>query len=239
MPAVPTWEIETDLAARLGSGRVVIGVDEVGKGSWAGPLAVGVVVADAVLTTAPADSQVMIRDSKTLSERRRESSHAWITEHCRWAVGYAGHDECDDLGMNAAQRLATGRALDALTRAHGVVVDAAVVDGRWDFVSPHVPLVETRVKADQVSITVAAASIVAKVSRDRLMRRLAESYPWWALDSNKGYPCAVHRAALRGYGPSAIHRRSWAFMDTQPWTGMTRRDGEIRTLDPLLPKQVR
>ena len=123
------------------------------------------------------------------------------------------------MGMSAAQRLAAQRALGAL----GVVPDAAVVDGRWDFVSPNVAHVERRVKADANCFSVAAASILAKVVRDREMRGAAEHYPPWSFDTNKGYPCPVHKAALQAYGPSVIHRRTWVFMDHYvPWSGIRR-----------------
>ena len=80
-----------------------------------------------------------------------------------------------------------------------------------------------RVKADRDCLSVAAASILAKVVRDREMRVLAESYPNWSFDTNKGYPCPVHKFALQGYGPSAIHRRTWVFMDNfVPWPGCPR-----------------
>ena len=88
-----------------------------------------------------------------------------------------------------------------------------MVDGRWNFVGPVVPHVDRRVKADAFCLSVAAASILAKVTRDRFMREQAEHYPHWSFDTNKGYPCPVHKAALQGYGPSAIHRRTWVFMD--------------------------
>jgi ribonuclease HII len=119
--------------------------------------------------------------------------------------------------MADAQRLAAHRAIAAL----GVTPDAAVVDGKWDFVSPHVGHVVRRVKADAKCLSVAAASILAKVTRDRVMRDLAESYPHWHFDTNKGYPCPLHKTALQGHGPSAIHRRTWVFMDNYvPWPGM-------------------
>ena len=99
----------------------------------------------------------------------------------------------------------------------------AVVDGKWNFVAPHVPNVEMRVKADLHCLSVAAASILAKVTRDRIMREESANYPHWSFDTNKGYPCPVHKTALQGYGPSAIHRRSWVFMDNYvPWTGTPR-----------------
>ena len=90
-----------------------------------------------------------------------------------------------------------------------------------------------RVRADRHCLSVAAASILAKVVRDREMRALSDHYPNWSFDSNKGYPCPDHKAALQGYGPSAIHRRTWIFMDHYvPWPGVTRISA--RTTDPVL-----
>ena len=98
-----------------------------------------------------------------------------------------------------------------------------MVDGKWNFVAPHVSHVEMRVKADRTCLSVAAASVLAKVTRDRIMREEARHYPQWSFDTNKGYPCHLHRAALQGYGPSAIHRRSWVFMDHYvPYPGSPR-----------------
>ena len=205
-----------ELALRTLGHRVIVGVDEVGKGSWAGPLAVGMAVL-------PADGDLPgVRDSKSITEKRREAIFDDVAAWCsHWSVGFASHRECDELGMAAAQRLATGRALDGL----GVRPDAALVDGNWDFVSPLVGAVEMIVKGDTSCLSIAAASILAKVTRDREMRRLATDYPYWNLDSNKGYPCQWHRIALQGYGPSAIHRRSWSFMDSLvPWDGVPRFD---------------
>jgi ribonuclease HII len=154
-----------------------------------------------------------------ISEVQRERMFEALGEWCAaWSVGASTAHECDELGMAAAQRLATERALNGL----GISVDAAISDGKWDFISPLVPHVEMRVKADQHSLSVAAASILAKVTRDRAMRELATELPHWAFDTNKGYPCVRHRAGLAGYGPSSIHRRSWVFMDTQPWPGVRR-----------------
>lgn len=206
----PTRAIERELWA-LGH-DMVVGIDEVGRGAWAGPLMVGAAVL-------PRDTRVLgVRDSKMLSEVERERLFARVASWCvTWAVGGASQDECDELGMAAAQKLATRRALDALS----VRPDAAVVDGKWDFVGDAVAHVEMRVKADAFCLPVAAASILAKVTRDRIMREHAESYPHWHFDTNKGYPCPLHRTALQGYGPSAIHRRTWVFMDNYvPWPGM-------------------
>jgi ribonuclease HII len=208
----PTRAIEKELWD-LGF-PVVVGIDEVGRGAWAGPLTVGAAVV-------PRDKRVNgIRDSKMLTERDREKLYAKVAGWCEtWGVGHASQAECDALGMAAAQRLATRRALDQLA----VAPDAAIVDGSWDFVSPHVGYVQRVIKADARCLAVAAASILAKVTRDRLMRDAAEHYPAWNFESNKGYPCDTHLAALQGWGPSAIHRRSWVFMDNYvPWSGIQR-----------------
>ena len=98
--------------------------------------------------------------------------------------------------------------------------DVAVIDGTWDFVGDAAPRRERVVKADATCLPVAAASILAKVTRDRFMREQSEHYPAWSFDTNKGYPCPVHKAALQAWGPSVIHRRTWVFMDHLCWEGM-------------------
>ena len=212
----PNRRVETELRER--GYQVVVGIDEVGRGAWAGPLVIGAAVL-------PVDRRVNgVRDSKVLTELARERMFDRVAGWCEaWAVGAASHTECDELGMAEAQRLATRRALAALA-AQGVVPDAAIVDGKWNFVGNGVAHVEMRVKADRDCLPVAAASILAKVVRDREMREHAVHYPAWSFDTNKGYPCPLHKAALQGYGPSAIHRRSWVFMDHYvPWPGVPRR----------------
>ena len=208
----PTRDVEKELWER--GHEVVVGIDEVGRGAWAGPLVVGA----AVLPRSPRVNGV--RDSKLLTEVERERLFDRLDRWCEaWAVGAVSHEECDRLGMSAAQKLAARRAIDGL----GLRPDAAVTDGRWDFVSPAVPVVELRVKADLRCLSVATASILAKVVRDREMREHAEHYPQWAFESNKGYPCPAHKAALKAWGPSAIHRRTWVFMDHYvPWSGCPR-----------------
>jgi ribonuclease HII len=208
----PTRKIEQELWAE--GFATVVGIDEVGRGAWAGPLMVGAAIL-------PRSTRVQgVRDSKLLSERERERLFSRIADWCvDWSVGAVSQDECDELGMAEAQRVACRRAIDGLA----VAPDVAVSDGTWDFVTPCVKRVEMRVKADRHCLSVAAASILAKVVRDREMRAHAESYPAWSFDTNKGYPCPVHKSALQGYGPSAIHRRTWVFMDNYvPWTGCPR-----------------
>jgi ribonuclease HII len=208
----PTRSIEKEL--RAAGHEVIVGIDEVGRGAWAGPLMVGAAVL-------PVSRRVNgVRDSKLLTELNRERIFDKVAGWCdTWAVGAASQEECDELGMADAQRLAARRAIEALD----VRPDAAVVDGKWDFVGDLVGYVERRVKADRLCLSVAAASILAKVVRDRQMREFAEHFPQWSFDTNKGYPCHLHRAALLAYGPSAIHRRTWVFMDHYvPWPGVPR-----------------
>jgi ribonuclease HII len=99
-----------------------------------------------------------------------------------------------------------------------------LVDGNWDFVDGHDAT--TIVKGDAVSLSIAAASIVAKVTRDRIMADWHDHYPAYSFVTNKGYPCPRHKAALAAVGPSSVHRRRWAFMDDLRWTGVPRLEGD-------------
>jgi ribonuclease HII len=166
----------------------------------------------------PRDRRVYkVRDSKLLTGPERESLFDRIARWCvARAVGHAAPAECDALGMAAAQRLAAERALSGL----GTEPGAVVVDGSWDFVGH--PRTIAIVGADRTCLSVAAASILAKVTRDRIMRSAAVDYPHWWFEDNKGYPGPRHRAALQWFGPSAIHRRSWVFMEGLVWTGVPR-----------------
>ncbi len=191
--------------------EVVVGVDEVGRGAWAGPLSVGAAVV-------PRDSRVYkIRDSKMLTETEREALFDRVSNWCvAWAVGHASHEECDELGMSAAQRLAARRAIDGL----GLRPDRVLIDGNWDFVGGG--RTSMIVKGDATTVSISAASVLAKVTRDRIMRSEAANYPAFNFEGNKGYPCPVHKAALQAWGPTTLHRRSWAFMDGLIWPGIRR-----------------
>lgn len=191
--------------------EMVVGMDEVGRGAWAGPLTVGAAIV-------PQDRRVYkIRDSKLLRPAEREALFDRIAGWCvAWSVGHAGAGECDLLGMSEAQRLAARRALDGL----GVPAEAVLLDGKWDFVGH--PRTRRLVGGDRTSLSIAAASILAKVTRDRIMMHESHRYPAYNFEGNKGYPCPVHRAALHAVGPSVIHRRSWVFMDGLVWKGVPR-----------------
>lgn len=208
-----------------GGADYVVGIDEVGRGAWAGPLTIGAVVV-------PKDRRIYkLRDSKQLTEREREAMFDRIYD---WAiaaaVGHVSHAECDELGMSRAQKLAAKRALAALScEGRPVEVDGVLLDGRWDFVGH--PNTQMLVKGDQKCVSIAAASIIAKVTRDRMMRADSGCYPGFNFDANKGYPCAKHRMALQGYGPTAIHRRSWSYMDKLVFNGVER-------VTPLAEREV-
>lgn len=205
----PSLSVERELWSA--GDTVVVGVDEVGRGAWAGPLVVGAAVA-------PRDRRPYgIRDSKLLTEAERERSFDRIASWCEaWSIGVVTHEECDALGMSAALRLAARRALDDL----GPTPDRVLLDGSWDFIGDG--RTRTIVKGDATCVSIAAASILAKVSRDRMMRAEAEHFPGFEFHANKGYPCPRHRMALAAHGPTTIHRRSWSFMDSSPWSGVPR-----------------
>lgn len=201
----PTLTVERELWAE--GAEVVVGLDEVGRGAWAGPLSIGAAVL-------PPDRRVYkVRDSKVLTAEEREAMYDRIAAWCvAWSVGHVSHTECDELGMSDAQRLAARRAIAGL----GIVPDQVLVDGAWDFVGTG--NVRRIVKGDATCLSIASASILAKVTRDRMMREAAVNYPGYDFERNKGYPCPRHKAALRGLGPTAIHRRRWVFMDHMPWS---------------------
>jgi ribonuclease HII len=199
----------------------VAGLDEVGRGAWAGPLTVGVAVVRprVQLRSMPP----WLRDSKMLSEARREEIFDAVGAWCQaWSVGHASPAECDAWGMTEALRVAARRALAGL----GEDPRAVLVDGPVDLLrhpdDPFGGAVRPIVDGDAKCASVAAASVLAKVVRDRLMRQEADHFPAFAFERNKGYPSPVHQTALRGYGPTAIHRRSWAFVQDLPWCGHAR-----------------
>lgn len=207
--------------------RVVVGMDEVGRGALAGPVSVGAVAVDLRTRACPAG----VADSKLLTPLARERL---LPALGRWgvarAVGHAGADEIDAFGIIAALRLAGNRALAALG-ALGVVPDVVLLDGSHDWLSlppqgeldldgtvPEPaplsdavapPAVRMRIKADRTCASVAAASVLAKCERDALMVGLAAEHPAYGWAENKGYGAPEHLAALRELGPSPVHRCSW------------------------------
>jgi ribonuclease HII len=200
----PTLEYEKSLWAE--GKEIIVGIDEVGKGAWAGPLTVGAAIV-------PKDKRLYrIRDSKLLNEEEREFLFGPTSEWCvAWGIGQASNDECDNYGMSTAQKIAARRAIEKLP----IKPDHALIDGNWDFVGGLIGKnnVTKIVKGDAKCLSIATASILAKVTRDRIMREQGKKHSLYSFASNKGYPCPKHKKALEAQGPCELHRKSWAFMD--------------------------
>lgn len=189
-----------------GGAKFVLGIDEVGRGAIAGPVAVGVAVIDITQLTEPWPSK--LRDSKLISEKVREElfepTGSWVSQ---WAVGMASAKEIDQNGIVWCLEAAAKRAIDQLNINFEDV--HAILDGshNWLARAPFKVMVQT--KADRDCASVAAASVLAKVTRDRLMIELAKSVAGYGLEGHKGYASAGHIAAIRELGPSQEHRLTW------------------------------
>ncbi len=177
----------------------VCGVDEAGRGPWAGPVSAGAVILD------PARIPPGLNDSKKLTARAREGLEIEIKASAiAWGVGFASVDEISALNILHAAGLAMRRAVEGL----GVSPAFALVDGNYPFKLP-CP-VKTVVGGDGKSLSIAAASILAKVARDRLMIEMDARYPGYGFAGHKGYGAPAHISALARLGPCAIHRTTWA-----------------------------
>jgi len=193
----PDLSLETLLAARLGG--PVCGVDEAGRGPWAGPVSAGAVILD------PAHVPPGLNDSKALSEKRRDALAPQIrSQALAWGVGFASVEEIETLNILGATGLAMRRAVEALSLSPA----GALVDGNYRFDLPCE--VETAVKGDSRSLSIAAASILAKTARDAVMAELDLEYPGYGFARHKGYASPAHIAALEDLGPCPAHRPSWA-----------------------------
>lgn len=178
-------------------GGMVVGIDEVGRGCWAGPLVAAAVVLD--------DPIPGLRDSKRLSAKRREELFAAIQESALGVgVGWVGASEIDKLGLTRAVATAMQRALLEIKAEYSHII----IDGPFNFLPMHTN-VACRPHADDTEPAVSAASIVAKVSRDAYMNSLHERYSRYEFDKHKGYGTALHRNRLALYGASDLHRLSY------------------------------
>jgi ribonuclease HII len=177
----------------------VCGVDEAGRGPWAGPVSAAAVILN------PRRTPKGLNDSKKLTARQRGELEIEIKARAvAWAVGFASVEEIAELNILHATGLAMRRAVEAL----GTAPVFALVDGNYAFPLP-CP-VKTVVGGDGVSCSIAAASILAKTARDRLMAEMDEVYPGYGFSAHKGYGAPRHIEALRSLGPCAIHRMGWA-----------------------------
>ncbi len=232
----PTWRLERRLAQN--GAPVIFGFDEVGRGALAGPVMVGcaAILSDRLEKRGPRIPD-HLADSKMLTEKERERLFGPLGDFVdAWAVGAASNAEIDEAGITHALGLAALRALAAcenklccrpceaepglaVADLHGA---AGILDGPHDYITPAastmdapdvplLPAITTQVKADASCAIVAAASDLAKVTRDRLMERLAlqDAYRAYGWESNKGYGTAAHRAAIAAHGPSDLHRLTW------------------------------
>lgn len=177
----------------------VAGIDEVGRGPLAGP-----VIACAAIIPSGVAIPDGLDDSKKLSAKKREALFAFLTENVQYGLGEASPAEIDEINILQASLLAMQRAFDALP----VQPVTALVDGNK---LPVLPCpAHAIVKGDGTSPAIAAAAIIAKVTRDRIMADLSKTHPEYGWEANAGYPTAHHRAALSQYGATPYHRRSFA-----------------------------
>ena len=187
------WEIEDSLGL-----NVICGVDEAGRGPLAGPVCAAAVIL-------PEHLQIPgLNDSKKLTDKKRRELFPVIQQQAiAYGIGLASEAEIDEINILQATFLAMRRALEQLT----VLPEIALIDGNreTDFGLP----VKTVVKGDSLSANIAAASVLAKVTRDNIMVELAQQYPEYGFEIHKGYGTKAHYEALRTYGPSPIHRRSF------------------------------
>lgn len=215
----PSLSLEQEL---FDSGyEFVIGIDEVGRGSLFGPVAVGVAVLESAVHSGKADWPGQLCDSKLISEKIRESLFepvgAWVSGY---AVGMATAAEIDELGITSCLSLAAERAVRDLPQqirsaiAANPAIAKAILDGSHNWLGSALGPVSSmvRTKADRDCVSVAAASVLSKVTRDRLVVELAgidESLVAYGIAGNKGYSSATHLAALKEIGPHRLHRQTW------------------------------
>lgn len=196
MQELTMWEIEDENYAA--GYQMICGVDEAGRGPLAGPVCAAAVIL-------PPHTQIPgLNDSKKLSDKKRRELFPIICEQAlAYGIAFATEQEIDEINILQATFLAMQRALDQLK----VRPDLALIDGnrRKDFGLP----VKTVVKGDSLSANIAAASVLAKVTRDDLMVKMAEQFPEYGFEIHKGYGTKAHYAALEQYGPSPIHRMTF------------------------------
>lgn len=212
-PVSPDLALERELFKQH---KFVVGIDEVGRGAYAGPVTVGVCIIDESCSAVPTG----LKDSKLLTLVNREKLIPFISNWClASAVGDCSSTEIDELGMTAALRLAANRALNSISQK----ADVAILDGIHNWLTPptrdlfSIPPQEyeysgeviMKVKADMSCASVAAASVVAKVHRDSLMRGYELQFPGYGFADNVGYGTSAHREAIAVKGLTSIHRHSW------------------------------
>lgn len=239
---LPSYESELALQSE-GFARIA-GVDEAGRGPLAGPVVAGA----AVLSQEFAHKFYgQLLDSKQMTSKARERLCEEIKSGAQWGIGLASHEEIDEMNIRRASWLAMRRALEDL-EARFSPFDFALVDGlpvremewQWPF--------EALVRGDQRCVSIAAASILAKVTRDALMCELENAYQGYGFAKHKGYPTPQHYAALKQLGPCAIHRKTFAPVRAEavrqglisaPSITVKRREVRARNAHPLRESEER
>ena len=183
--------------------KYICGIDEAGRGPLAGPVVVGAVVM-------PRDSKIeWVNDSKKVTEKRREILYDKITEEAlAWGVGIVSEKEIDQINILNATKMGLHLALGEVIEKLGEKPDIVIVDALKDIDTFQIPY-QSIIKGDATRYSIACASIIAKVTRDRIMRQWDEIYPVYNFEKNKGYGTSEHIKALKDYGPCQIHRRSF------------------------------
>jgi len=199
-----TYEIEEALLSE-GCGKYIVGVDEVGRGPGAGPVAAGAVW---IPPEHLGDLMVKVRDSKTLSEKRRDEMFDLIDSTCVWAVESVDNDAIDEINILNATKLAMSKALYRIGQLLDADIDHALIDGTVVLDNLWIPQTQI-IRGDSKSISIAAASIMAKVTRDEQMRTLHWIYPQYGWLRNKGYLTKEHIEAINTYGITDYHRKSF------------------------------
>ncbi len=192
---IPTFNLENKAIAE--GYKMIAGIDEAGRGPWAGPLVAAAVILD--IATFDNDK---IKDSKMLTPKRREELSPWIQENClAFAVGEVSSEEIDTIGLQMANKTAMKRAIEGLKIKPEFILTDYV--GRIDFRTPF----QSIKSGDKISFSIAAASIIAKVYRDKLMLEFASKYPEYGFEKHKGYGTKLHQEMLLKYGICPIHRQ--------------------------------
>ena len=212
----PSLNLERELWSQ--GARFIIGMDEVGRGAIAGPVAVGVALLDFQDQRTEIAWPSNLKDSKLLSEKARNEIlnpvKSWVSG---FAVGMSTAKEIDTSGIVQALALSAGRALDVLLAdaalRQAIARDGAVIilDGSHNWLGARasgIPVI-VRTKADRDCVSVAAASVISKVERDNLMIELASNYPEFGFDGHKGYASEAHILAIQNIGPTVEHRHTW------------------------------
>ena len=179
--------------------KLIAGIDEAGRGPLAGPVVVGIAIM-------PENSMIEgVNDSKKVSEKKWEKLYDLITQEAKaWTVGIADQNEIDEINILNATKLALTRAIDGLK----IKPDLILVDALTNINTLGIPY-KSIIKGDAKEYSIAAASILAKVTRDRMMREYDEIYPQYGFSGHKGYGTAKHIAAIKEYGPCILHRKSF------------------------------